>query len=85
MRALLVVMTGLGVALLVGGLLSFLFGGWVLGAPLLVSGLGPFDGLWSPADYCFLGAVLAAVGAGLAVSGRLGLGAGSRRGDTGGR
>jgi hypothetical protein len=74
MRALLVAMTGLGVALLVGGLLSFVFGGWVLGSALAVSGLGPFDGLWTPADYCFLGAVLSAIGAGLAVSGRLGLG-----------
>ena len=35
--------------------------------------LGPFDGVWSRADYCFLGAVLAAAGAGLATCGLLGL------------
>ena len=78
MRMLLIAMTGLGSALVVGGLLSFVFGGWLLGSPLLVSGLGPLDGPWSSADYCFLGAVLAAVGAGLAVSGRLGLRASHR-------
>ena len=78
MRGLLVVMTGLGVSLLTGGLLSFTFGGWLLRESLSVSGLGPFDGVWSPADYCFLGAVLSAVGAGLAVSGRLALGVAGR-------
>lgn len=78
MRAFLVAMTGLGAALLTGGLLSFLFGGWVLEGTLGVSGLGPFNGLWSPADYCFFGAVLSALGAGLAVSGRLGLGVAGR-------
>jgi len=78
MRALLIAMTGLGVALLVGGLLSFVFGACVLGEPLLVSGLGPLDGPWGPADYCFLGAVLSATGAGTTVSGRLGLCPGNR-------
>jgi|GEM_PF-5087726 len=34
MLALLVAMTGLGVAMLVGGVLSFVFGGWVLASPL---------------------------------------------------
>jgi hypothetical protein len=74
MRALLIVMTGLGAALLTGGLLSFIFGGWLLKGTLMVAGFGPLDGLWSPAGYCFLGAVLSAIGAGLAVVGRLGLG-----------
>ena len=77
MRAILIAMTGIGVALLTGGMLSFIFGGWLLKEPLGVSGLGPFNGLWSPSDYCFLGAVLSAVGAGLAVCGRLGLGGAS--------
>ena len=74
MRAALIVLTGLGVALLTGGLLAFVFGGWILREPLHVVGLGPLNGVWSPADYCFLGAVQAAVGAGLATAGRLGLG-----------
>ena len=65
--------TAVGVALLVGGLLSFVYGAWVLKYPLTVHGLGPLDGLWSGADYCFLGALQAAVGAGLATLGRLGL------------
>jgi hypothetical protein len=78
MRGLLVAMTGLGVAMLTGGLLSFTFGGWILEGPLGVSGLGPFDGVWTSAEYCFLGAVLSAIGAGLAVSGRLALGLAGR-------
>jgi hypothetical protein len=73
MRALLVGMAGFGVALLTGGLLAFTFGGWILKEPLRVSGMGPLNAVWSPPDYCLLGAVLSAIGAGLAVWGLLGL------------
>jgi hypothetical protein len=72
-RALLVLSASLGAAALAGGLLAFVFGAWVLHDPIRVSGLGPFDGVWSQADYCFLGAVLSAAGAGLATCGLLGL------------
>jgi hypothetical protein len=72
-RAFLVLLASLGVASLTGGLLAFVFGGWVLHDAIHVSGLGPFDGVWSRADYCFLGAVLAAAGAGLTTCGLLGL------------
>ena len=73
-RALLVVLAAVGAAALTGGLLAFAFGAWVLHEALTVSGLGaPWDGVWSRADYCFLGAVLAAVGAGLTTCGLLGL------------
>ena len=72
MRVLLIIFASLGVTLLTGGLLTFVFGGWVVRGPLFVEG-GPFKGMWTPADYCFLGAVLAAAGAGLATGGVLGL------------
>jgi len=78
MRGILVVMTGLGAARMTGGLFSFIFGGWSLKGPQGVSGLRPFDGVWSPADDCFLGAILSALGAGEAVGGRLGLGVAGR-------
>lgn len=74
MRVILIALTGLGFGLLVGGLLAFVFGGWVTDSPLAVSGLGPFNGSWAPADYCFAGALLSAVGSALAVGGWLGLG-----------
>jgi hypothetical protein len=65
MRLILSVVAGVGAGLTVGGLLAFLFGACVEKAPLQVRGLGPFDGTWYPAAYCFLGAVLASVGAAL--------------------
>jgi hypothetical protein len=79
MRFILIVLTGFGSAAFVGGVLSFLFGGWVLRSPMGVNGLGPFNGIWSPTDYCFAGAVLASIGAGFAVAGWLGLNGRQRR------
>ena len=73
MRALLVLLSSLGVAAFTGGLLAFVFGAWVLQGSLLVQGLGPLNGMWSPADYCFNGGALAALGAGLATCGLQGL------------
>lgn len=73
MRVALVVLASVGIALLTGGLLAFVFGGWVLHGSLVVSGLGPLNGRWSQADYCFLGAILAAIGGGLATCGFAGL------------
>ena len=78
MRILMLLLASLGVALLTGGLLAFIFGGWVLRAPLFVEGFGPLSGMWSHADYCFLGAVLASVGSGLATCGLVGLRGGCR-------
>lgn len=66
MRFVLSVCIGLGLMLATGGLLSFIFGGWLLKGSLDVHGLGPFNGVWSSAEYCFLGAVLCGVGVGLA-------------------
>lgn len=68
MRMLAVALGGLGAAFFVGGVLSFIFGGCVMESTQAVSGLGPFNGVWSRADYCFFGALLAAVGSGLATS-----------------
>lgn len=56
----------LGVAIIVAGGLSFSFG-LNSSEAVVVSGAGPFDGRWDPPAYCFLGTVLAAGGAGLAV------------------
>jgi hypothetical protein len=73
MRALLVILASLGIGLLTGGLLSFVFGAWIQRQTLFVTGLGPFNGIWGPPDYCFLGAVLASVGSALTACGLLGL------------
>jgi hypothetical protein len=59
----------LGVATIVGGSLAFAFGLSTTDT-IVISGVGPFAGFqdkWHPTDYCFLGAILAAVGAGLVV------------------
>ena len=66
MRAFLVVIGALGFGLLTGGLLAFVFGGWIQSAPVAVTRLGPFNGNWEPSDYCFFGALLASAGAVLA-------------------
>jgi hypothetical protein len=58
----------LGVATTVGGCLAFAFG-MNASDTIIVSGFGPLDGLWAPDDYCFLGTVLTAVGAGLTTFG----------------
>jgi hypothetical protein len=60
--------TSLGVAAFVGGVCSLAYGLMHPG-PTMVSGLGPFDGLWPAENYCFLGGVLAAAGSGLATFG----------------
>lgn len=73
MRMLLILLASLGTALATGGLLAFIFGGWLLHGPLSVKGFGPLSGLWSPPDYCFLGALLAAIGSGFVMCGLLGL------------
>ena len=59
----------LGSALLIGGGLGFVYGGLILDSSIFVTGLWIFNGSWSPADYCFLGAVLTALGVGLLVGG----------------
>jgi hypothetical protein len=46
--------------------------GWFIAIPTRVVGLGPFDGTWTAENYCFLGGVLAAIGAGLATFGFFG-------------
>lgn len=59
----------LGIATIVGGSLAFAFG-LSTSDTIVISGVGPFAGFqdrWTPADFCFLGAILTAVGAGLAV------------------
>lgn len=73
MRVLLILLASLGTALFAGGLLAFIFGGWLLHGPLSVQGFGPLSGQWSPPDYCFLGALLTALGSGLIMCGLLGL------------
>lgn len=57
------VLVSLSTSALVGGLFAYHFG-YVLSTPLSVHGLGIFDGVWNPADYSFMGAVLASLGAG---------------------
>ena len=54
----------LGAAMVIAGGLAFTFG-LSTSDVVLVAGFGPLDGLWLPSDYCFLGTILAAVGAGL--------------------
>jgi hypothetical protein len=54
----------LGVATVVAGCLAFTFGLSTTDVVNVV-GFGPMNGLWEPADYCFLGTILAAVGSGL--------------------
>lgn len=60
----------LGVALFVGGVCALVYGLTHRG-PTFVAGLGPLNGLWAAENYCFLGAVLAAIGGGLATFGLL--------------
>jgi hypothetical protein len=59
-----------GVAAFLGGVCALIYG---LAHPGVtnVAGLGPFNGVWSAADYCFLGGVLVAVGGGLTTFGFL--------------
>jgi hypothetical protein len=59
-----------GVAAFLGGVCALIYG---LAHPgtTNVAGLGPFDGVWSAADYCFLGGVLVALGGGLTTFGFL--------------
>jgi hypothetical protein len=59
-----------GVAALLGGVCALAYGLAHPGATH-VNGLGPFNGVWGAEDYCFLGAVLVAVGGGLTTFGLL--------------
>lgn len=60
------VMLSLGSGAIVGGVFAYHFG-LRLQEPLHFRGLG-FNTTWNPYDYCFLGAVLAAIGTVCAVA-----------------
>jgi len=60
----------LGLAALAGGICATFYA-IHFNISTTVTGLGPFNGVWSPADYCFLGGVLVTAGVGLAAFGIL--------------
>lgn len=69
----LVVMGALGSSLIVGGLFSFIFGSSIVTTPIKLNWFRPYEFTIYPYDYCFLGAVMSAVGTGLFTLGVLGI------------
>src|SRR5262249_49699795 len=59
-----------GIAALLGGVCALIYG-LAHPGPTRVLGLGPLDGVWSAEGYCFLGAMLVALGGGLTTFGLL--------------
>jgi hypothetical protein len=78
MRALWVTMISVGVACLVLGLGSFVYGAWVLDGTEHFR-LGPFSGSWRQGDYALAGTIVAALGAAFVTAGGLGMRGDARR------
>jgi len=57
-----------GLAILAGGCFAFVYG---LSTSTAVDarGLGPFNGIWHPPDFCWVGAILGSIGIGLSAFG----------------
>jgi hypothetical protein len=58
------ILAGVAMGLIVGGLLAFI-GGHFQVENRTISGLGPFNGVWEPAQIRFFGAIIASIGSGL--------------------
>ena len=71
-------MISVGVAALTMGVMSFVYGSWVLDGSQAYR-FGGLTGSWSPATYCFAGTMAAALGGGFVTAGALGMRTGRRR------
>jgi hypothetical protein len=68
-RLVFVLILALGVSTTVGGIIALLYS--YLHAQSTFVVIGPYRATWEPENYCFFGAILASVGAGLVTFGLL--------------